>query len=213
MKELKKSLKSFNVGKDWTLFLDRDGVINRKIEGDYVKNWSQFELIEGVIEGLRILRQIFGRIIIVTNQRGIGRGFMTEENLKNIHDNMVRILKENGIIIDGIYYFPHDYEKEICNCRKPKLGLAYKAKTDFPEIDFQKSFIVGDTISDMEFGKRVGMITVLIVSNSDIEIHKGLVDFSFESLLQLGIQLKDDNGRISCHGIFRLYKAKDNRQE
>jgi D-glycero-D-manno-heptose 1,7-bisphosphate phosphatase len=75
MKELKKSLKSLNVGKDWTLFLDRDGVINRKIEGDYVRKWSQFEFIEGVIEGLRILRQIFGRIIIVTNQRGIGKRF------------------------------------------------------------------------------------------------------------------------------------------
>jgi D-glycero-D-manno-heptose 1,7-bisphosphate phosphatase len=191
MKELKKSLKSFNVGKDWTLFLDRDGVINRKIEGDYVKNWSQFEFIEGVIEGLRILRQIFGRIIIVTNQRGIGRGFMTEEDLKNIHDNMGRILKENGIIIDGIYYCPHDYEKEICNCRKPKPGLAYKAKADFPEIDFQRSFMVGDSLSDMEFGKALGMTTVFIVRSSDAENPDGLVDFVFNSLLQLGIQLKE----------------------
>ena len=62
--------------------------------------------------------------------------------------------------------------------------------------------MVGDSLSDMEFGKALGMITVLIVNNSDIEIHKGLVDFSFESLLELGIQLKDDNWRRSCHGIF-----------
>jgi D-glycero-D-manno-heptose 1,7-bisphosphate phosphatase len=86
MKELKKSLKSFNVHKDWTLFLYRDVVINKKIEGDYVRNWSQFEFIEEVvIEGLRILRQIFGRIIIVTNQRGIGKGLMAEDDLENIH--------------------------------------------------------------------------------------------------------------------------------
>ena len=85
MRGQEKNLKDLRINKDWTLFLDRDGVINKKIENDYVRNWSQFEFIEGVIEALKILRNIFGKIIIVTNQRGIGRGLMTENDLHEIH--------------------------------------------------------------------------------------------------------------------------------
>jgi len=70
MRELKEILKSLNINKNWTLFLDRDGVINKKIDGDYVRNWEQFEFLPNVIEALKILNEIFGRIIIVTNQRG-----------------------------------------------------------------------------------------------------------------------------------------------
>jgi D-glycero-D-manno-heptose 1,7-bisphosphate phosphatase len=128
MRGQKKNLKSLCIGKDWTLFLDRDGVINKKIEGDYVRSWSQFEFIDGAIEGLKILRKIFGRIIVVTNQRGIGLGLMTENDLHKIHENMQKILQENGVFIDKIYYCPHDYQKENCDCRKPKVGLALKAK-------------------------------------------------------------------------------------
>ncbi len=159
MKEQKKKLENLDINKDWTLFLDRDGVINNKIEGDYVRSWSQFDFIEGAIEGLKILRKIFGRIIIVTNQRGIGLGLMTENDLCKIHENMEKILKENGVFIDRIYYCPHDYEKENCDCRKPKVGLALKAKMEFPEIDFKKSIVLGDSISDIQFGKSLGMIS------------------------------------------------------
>jgi D-glycero-D-manno-heptose 1,7-bisphosphate phosphatase len=188
MRGQKKNLKSLCIGKDWTLFLDRDGVINKKIEGDYVRSWSQFEFIDGAIEGLKILRKIFGRIIVVTNQRGIGLGLMTENDLHKIHENMQKILQENGVFIDKIYYCPHDYQKENCDCRKPKVGLALKAKTDFPEIDFKKSIVLGDSISDIEFGKSLDMITVFINQNRDFS--SNLADLCFKNILEFALAVK-----------------------
>jgi len=185
MKEQKKNLKDLCIDKKWTLFLDRDGVINKKIEGDYVRTWSQFEFIDGVIEGLKILRQVFGKIIIVTNQRGVGLGLMTEDELCKIHENMQKILLKNNIFIDKIYYCPHNYEKEICDCRKPNIGLALQAKKDFPEIDFEKSVILGDSISDMQFGKNLGMITVFINPNNTCI--PDIADLHFKSLLEFAL--------------------------
>jgi len=159
-----------------TLFLDRDGVINKKIEGDYVRNWEQFEFLPNVIEALKILNTLFDRIIIVTNQRGIGRGLMTIKDLEDIHNNMMNIFVKNSIKIDKIYYCPHDYEKEICNCRKPKIGMALKAKKDFPNIDFRNSIMVGDSFSDIEFGKNAGMKSFLL-GNEEADF-KDLYDFA-----------------------------------
>jgi D-glycero-D-manno-heptose 1,7-bisphosphate phosphatase len=122
MKGQKRKLDFLRIGKDWTLFLDRDGVINKKIEGDYVRTCSQFEFLPGVFESLQNLSKIFGKIIIVRNQRGIGRGLMTEEDLKYIHSKILGEFSKHKIQIHKIYYCPHDYEKEECNCRKPKIG-------------------------------------------------------------------------------------------
>jgi D-glycero-D-manno-heptose 1,7-bisphosphate phosphatase len=191
MKEQKKSLKNLNIDKNWTLFLDRDGVINKKIENDYVRNWSQFNFIPNVIDALKILRKIFGKIIIVTNQRGIGRGLMSEKDLYQIHENMLNIFKENSIYIDKIYYCPHDYEKENCECRKPQIGLILKAKEDFPDIDFKKSIIVGDSLLDMELGKKVKMVTVYISIEKFYE-RKELIDFKFKSLFEFAKFLKNN---------------------
>jgi D-glycero-D-manno-heptose 1,7-bisphosphate phosphatase len=177
MKGQKEILKSLKINKSWTLFLDRDGVINKKIEGDYVRSWSQFEFLPNVIEALKILRSIFGRIIIVTNQRGIGRGLMTHKDLEVIHKNMLSILQKEKITIDKIYYCPHDYEKEICFCRKPNIGMGLQAKRDFPEIDFKKSIMVGDSLSDIEFGNRLGMFSILI-GNSEQATFPSLYDFA-----------------------------------
>ena len=165
---------SLKVDKTWTLFLDRDGVINKKIENDYVRSIEQFELIDGVLEALKKLSQVFGRIIIVTNQRGIGRDLMTEEDLHHIHNHMLSVFKENGIKIDAIYYCPHDHEKEKCNCRKPNIGMGLKAKEDFKDIDFSKSIMVGDSKEDMEFASNLGMYSILISSGDrlGVKAHK-----------------------------------------
>lgn len=159
-----------------TLFLDRDGVINKKMEGDYVRNWEQFEFLPNVIEALKILNTLFDRIIIVTNQRGIGRGLMTIKDLEDIHKNMIKIFLKHDIKIDKIYYCPHDYEKEICNCRKPKIGMALQAKEDFPDIDFRNSIMVGDSFSDIKFGKNAGMKSFLL-GNEEADF-KDLYDFA-----------------------------------
>ncbi|NPU88326.1 MAG: HAD family hydrolase [Fervidobacterium sp.] len=162
MREHNRSLADFNFDGQWTLFLDRDGVINKKIENDYVRSWDQFEFLPGVLDALNKLSKVFGRIIIVTNQRGIGRGLMTEEELHRIHEKMLEVIRQHGGRIDRIYYCPHDHEKQECDCRKPKPGLALQAKKDFPEIDFQRSVMIGDSESDMIFAKNLGMVAVCI---------------------------------------------------
>jgi len=93
-----------NITNEWTLFLDRDGVINKKLDNDYVKKIDEFEFIDNAIEALKILRKKFGRIIIVTNQQGIGKGLMSEKDLQIVHDYMQKKLSDENIIIDKIYY-------------------------------------------------------------------------------------------------------------
>lgn len=170
------------IDKSWTLFLDRDGVINRKIDNDYVRNWSQFEWLPGVTEALAYFTSRFGRIIIVTNQRGVGRGLMTPEDLSIIHRNLSREAELHHGIIDAIYYCP-DVNDEGSTHRKPQPGMAFDAQRDFPEIDFSKSLIAGDSSSDMAFGKAVGMHTVLI--GSDYKPHADLVLPSLAALAQV----------------------------
>ena len=151
------NLQRWNINHSWSLFLDRDGIINRKIEDGYVTRWEYFEFIPDALSALQIIAPKFNRLFIVTNQSGIGKGLMTEQNLQNIHKKMIEILEQHNIHVNRIYYCPHDYEKETCNCRKPEIGLGLKAKKDFPEIDFDKSIMVGDSVSDIEFGDRLGM--------------------------------------------------------
>jgi histidinol-phosphate phosphatase family protein len=146
--------------KEWTLFLDRDGVINKELLDDYVKHWEDFIFEDGALEAIAKLSGIFGRIIIVTNQRGIGIELMSDEDLSNIHERMKTAIEEAGGRIDAIYYAPAADRSDIR--RKPNPTMAYEAKKDFPEIDLAKSVIVGNSISDMEFGRNAGMRTIFI---------------------------------------------------
>jgi histidinol-phosphate phosphatase family protein len=173
------NLKSLNIDKSWTLFLDRDGVINKKLENDYVKHTTEFEFIDGVLNALRILNPIFGRIVVVTNQQCIGKKIIFTEDLELIHKNMMYEINFMKGRIDKIYFSPY-LNSENHPTRKPGIGMALQAKTDFPEIDFSKSIIVGDSLSDMEFGKNAGMKTVFISNdiNNDTKI-----DYNFKSLI------------------------------
>lgn len=144
-----------------TVFLDRDGVINRKPpEGDYVKRWEEFEFLPKAPEALRLLKEAGLRLIIVTNQRGIARGLMTERDLEEIHEHMLIELARFRASVDAIYYCPH--EEGMCNCRKPRDGLFRQAQRDFPDIDFASSAVIGDSLTDMEVGTKLGCWTILI---------------------------------------------------
>ena len=145
-----------------TLFLDRDGVINKCMSpGKYVTSWSEFEFIDGSVTAISSLRKFFKRIVVVTNQQGIGKNIFSLDSLKEIHENMQNCLRIDGSFIDKIYYCPH-LKSIRCSCRKPKTGMAFQAQRDFPEINFSASAIVGDSPSDLEFGSSLGMKTILV---------------------------------------------------
>jgi D-glycero-D-manno-heptose 1,7-bisphosphate phosphatase len=155
-----------------TVFLDRDGVINRKRpEGDYVKCWEEFEFLPQAPEALKLLKEAGLRLIIVTNQRGIARGLMTERDLEEIHRRMLAELATLQVSVDAIYYCPH--EEGICECRKPRVGLFRRAQQDFPDIDFANSAVIGDSLKDMEAGTQLGCLTILIANGAR---KKGLCD-------------------------------------
>lgn len=151
---------SFDLSDYDTLFLDRDGIINKHRQNDYVKTWDEFEFLPGVLEAFALLSKRFKRIIVVTNQRGVGKGLMSEATLLDIHERMVVEIKKNGGRIDKIYYCT-DVNNDSPN-RKPNIGMALQAKIDFPDLDFKRSLMVGDSESDMEFGKRTGMNSLKI---------------------------------------------------
>lgn len=144
-----------------TLFLDRDGVINVKLEARYVRNTNEFEFMQGALVAISKLSKIFKRILIVTNQQGIGKGIMTEADLNLLHSFMTsKIGKLNGKI-DKIYFCPH-LDIENCNCRKPNPGMINQAIADFPDIDCQNSYLIGDSDSDIEAGNRMKLNTVKV---------------------------------------------------
>lgn len=145
----------------WTLFLDRDGVINKRIIDDYVKSREEFELIEGVGASIAKANTIFGNVVVVTNQQGIGKGLMTERNLLDVHAYCDELLLESNAHIDA-YFFAPGLASEDNLLRKPNGGMAEQAKDRFNGIDFSRSVMVGDSHSDMEFGKRLGMYTVFV---------------------------------------------------
>lgn len=167
-----------------TLFLDRDGVINARIPGDYVKTPDEFLFLEGAVQAMALLRPQFDRVFVVTNQAGIGKGLMTEMQLHTVHLKMLEEISRQGGRIDRVYHCPHRPDA-ACTCRKPATGMAWSALADFPEIDFENAWMVGDSASDMGFAKALGMRSVLI--RGKIEEAEALgklsVDFWFDSLL------------------------------
>lgn len=180
-----------------TLFLDRDGVLNVRTPDDYVKTPDEWIPVPGLETSMQQLSGAFGHIIVVTNQAGIGRGFMTEADLEAVHQKMLDLIHAAGGRIDAIYHCPHRRD-EGCNCRKPATGMALRAKVAFPDIDFTQSWMVGDSISDMELGLRLGMTTVLIHGKvEEAELLKDMaVDYRFDSLAEFATRMQ--------HGLHRL---------
>jgi len=170
-----------------TLFLDRDGVINQRPGNGYVTLWEEFHFLPGVLEAMKIFSPCFKRIIVVTNQQGIGKGLMTIEDFERINTKMLDAVEKQGGHIDAVYFCP-DLASKKDSCRKPCIKMAQRAKIQFPEIDFRKSIIAGDTETDMIFGRNAEMTTVMIGKNRQI-VNKRLVDFHFPSLFDFANHL------------------------
>jgi D-glycero-D-manno-heptose 1,7-bisphosphate phosphatase len=145
-----------------TVFIDRDGVINRKRpEPHYVTSWEEFEFLPGALEGLAALARTDARIIVVTNQRGIARGVYTEETLVDMHTRMKAAVEAAGGRIDAIYYCPHEGG---CECRKPATGMFERAAREVPGADLAEAVVIGDNVCDLEAAARLGCPSVLVGS-------------------------------------------------
>ena len=160
------------------IFLDRDGVLNRKQpEGAYVTSWEQFQWLPGAVEAIARMNRAGMTVMLVTNQRGIALGRFTDAELGHIHRNMRAHLAQHGARVDAIYYCPHDVGQ--CQCRKPDIGLFTQACKDFPQAGAQNSVVIGDSHSDMQAGQRMGMRTIFI--QGEAERQKAGADAAAES--------------------------------
>lgn len=143
------------------IFLDRDGVINKKApKAEYVKSWDEFEFLPGAIEAITLLTQHDYKIFIITNQAGIARGAMTEQALKEIHMKLERELEKHNVKIEGFYYCPHGWN-EGCECRKPKPGMLFQAAREH-DVDLSKALFIGDDERDLQTGNAAGCRTILV---------------------------------------------------
>lgn len=169
-----------------TIFLDRDGVLNEKMqEGQWVTTWDEFRTLPGVPEAIARLNNAGLRVIVVSNQRGIALEHFSTSDVLAIQAKFESMLEEHGAHVDGFYFCPHD--RLECNCRKPLPGMFLQAQSEFPEITAATSAMVGDSLADIEFGRRLGMLTVFIegeaeTQKSGAEAAKKLADGQFPSL-------------------------------
>ena len=171
------------IDKSWSLFLDRDGVINIESVGSYITDWGEFKFHDGVLDALRVFNGVFGNIVVVTNQRGVGRGIMSLESLREIHTNMKQYVAEEGGRIDKVYSATAINNED--RNRKPNTGMGLQAQQDFPAIDFKRSVMIGNSISDMEFGKRLSMHTVFLTTKHEpYPLPHDLIDEQYGSLME-----------------------------
>lgn len=178
-----------HIDNSWTLFLDRDGVINDEKHQDYIHTWDEFVFYDGVKEAIAIFAKKFKYIIVVTNQRGIGRGLTLLENVQLIHQNMKAEIEKAGGRVDAIYFCP-DKDPGSPN-RKPNPGMGLQAIQDLPGIDTSKAIMVGNTLSDMEFGRNLGVQTVFLpTTRPEVDLHDPRIDAVYGSLLAFAYDLQ-----------------------
>ena len=147
--------------------MDRDGTICEEV--GYLDAVEQMKLIPHSGKAVRLLNQRGFKVVVITNQAGVAKGFFPESILKGLHDEMVRQLREEGAHLDGIYYCPHHPTDgvasylRVCNCRKPATGLLEQAAADLA-LDLSSAYMIGDHFSDVECGQRIGAETVLLLT-------------------------------------------------
>ncbi len=177
-----------DIDAEWTLFLDRDGVINHEKADDYIHTWDEFIFYDGVLEAFEIFAKKFKTIIVVTNQRGVGKGITKENDLHNIHANMKAAVEKNNGRIDAIYYCK-DIDSSSPN-RKPNAGMGLQALKDFPIINPTKALMIGNTLSDMQFGKNLNIQTVFLpTTRPEVNLKDESIDAVYPSLIAFAQEL------------------------
>jgi histidinol-phosphate phosphatase family protein len=187
---MSQSLQASSIHQDWTLFLDRDGVINFEKNNDYILHRAEFKFYDGVKAALAYLATRFDRIVIATNQKGVAKGLMTQHDLNDIHAYMLEEIQGAGGRIDRIYACT-DMSDDSPN-RKPQAGMAFMAQQEIPGIDLSKSIMVGNRMSDMKFGRNAGMYTVfLATTHPETAFPDPAIDLRFDDLAAFAAFLKD----------------------
>jgi len=172
--------------KNRAIFLDRDGTVT--LAGDHIHKIEDMKFVQGAIEGLKKLQGTDYKLIIITNQAGIGRGMYGPEEYFTFRKEMNKRLDQQGISITGEYFCPHHPEKGIekykidCNCRKPKTGMLEQASTDF-DLDLSQSWVIGDNLTDIQAGNSAGCKTIHVLTGEFKEpvkeadfVAKGLIE-------------------------------------
>ena len=145
---------SSRAGRDWTLFLDRDGVVNRRNPDGYIRTWGEFEYLPDALGALVSLSSAVPRMVILTNQQGVGKGIMSAMEVELIHRHLADDIAAGGGSIDAIKMCPH-LASERCSCRKPEPGMALQWLAEHPETDASLSVMVGDSPTDIEMLHRL----------------------------------------------------------
>jgi D-glycero-D-manno-heptose 1,7-bisphosphate phosphatase len=153
------------IDRTWTVFVDRDGVINRRVDGDYVRTVDDFHLLPGALDGLAALAERVGPIVVVTNQQGVGKGLVDPGALAAVHDRLVRLVSDAGGRIDAVLVCPHR-ASDGCDCRKPATGLARRAEAELVGVDLGRAVMIGDSAGDVGFARGLGIPMVLVVGDT-----------------------------------------------
>ncbi|MFH1459088.1 MAG: HAD family hydrolase [Candidatus Omnitrophota bacterium] len=159
------------------IFLDRDGVINKNVKYEYVTSWAKFNFLPNVFEALKLLKDNEFKVIIISNQQGVGKGLYTEAALADMTERMLARIQSRGGKIHSVHYCPHLKEAD-CVCRKPKVGL-FKQALVGKSVDIKNTFFIGDTERDVETGKKLGCRTILVLSGNT-ESQAAVSDFKFQ---------------------------------
>jgi len=171
-----------SVDKSWTLFIDRDGVINHEKKDGYILNWREFQFYDGAKEAIHDLSNKFGKIIVISNQRGVGKGLMTEDDLGSVHNHMQKQVEHAGGRIDKIYYCTSTDNKHPN--RKPNPGMFFLAKKEIPSIDLSISIMIGNKPSDMLAARNAGIYSVFVkTTNPGQALPHPDIDLAFDSLV------------------------------
>ena len=176
------------------IFLDRDGTIN--VDVSYLKYPEDLKLIEGSAQAIKLFHEDGFKVIVVTNQSGVARGYFTEDDVGRVNSHLSSLLKEKGTYIDDVFYCPHYEQGKVkeysidCSCRKPKPGMVFSAAQKY-DLDLSACFVIGDKESDIQLGRTAGCKTVLVLTGDGKKYaDKTAADFIAEDLLDAYNKIK-----------------------
>ncbi|MCK4307528.1 HAD-IIIA family hydrolase [candidate division WOR-3 bacterium] len=192
------------------VFMDRDGTVIR--EKNYTTDPKEVKLLPTSASAIKLLKNEGFKILVVTNQSGVGRGYFSLGDLHRVNERILELLKTEGTCVDKVYFCPHSPE-DNCECRKPKPGMVNQAKKEF-DIDLKQSYVIGDRPEDIELGKRAGLQTILVLTGYGKDVLKlSKPDFEVKGLLKtLDVteeELLSDYGKSTLRQVNPDFVAKD----